>query len=284
MSQNQSSPLSRSARVRNLGIEIDRTCVLDADPELRNGLDPAALPAQRRASCALTCSLPAGRFVGAPGMFDLEGGLGLLIVDGLIIRQILAGDVEILELIGPGDVVRPTVEMDRGAAPCDPGEWTVLRRARVAIMDRSFALAVSAWPEIAANIGDRVAMRVSWMAFSTAIRGIRRVDRRLLAMLWSYADRWGRVTPDGVVLELELTHQQLAGLVGARRPSVTTALSMLERNGELHRRRDHGWVLASRPAAHVQEPTKPRKRYEQEAQRDHQGHDLRGARGHEEGR
>jgi len=244
-----------SARARQIGVGIERICVLDVEPELRSGLDPTSLPEQRRAASALTWSLPRGRFSCAPGTFDLEGSLGLLIVEGLIIRHLLTGDMEILELVGPGDVLCPSVDMNAEMAHYTQQHWTVMRRARFAILDRSFTLAVSSWPEIAANISDRVAMRVGWMALSTAIRGLRRVDRRLLAMLWFYANRWGRVTPEGVVLELELTHRQLAGLVGARRPSVTTALSALERSGEIHRRHDRSWLLrGERPALTVSPP------------------------------
>lgn len=246
------------SKAQPLGIDVERVCVLDVEPELRNGLDPATLSEQRRAACALSCSLPRGHFSCAPGLFDLQGGLGLLIVEGLIIRHVLACDLEILELVGPGDVVRPSVEMDVQMVPGPYQTWTVMRQTRLAILDRSFTLAVSPWPELAANIGDRIAMRVGWMALSTAIREIRRIDRRLLAALWSYADRWGRVTPEGVVLDLELTHRQLAGLVGARRPSVTSALSTLQRSGEIHHRRNRGWLLRGdrpvslRPTTRVQ--------------------------------
>lgn len=258
--------------------------MLDVEPELRNGLDPAGLSAQRQASGALAWSLPRGRFSCAPGMFDSNGGLGLLIVEGVIIRHLLAGEMETVELVGSGDVLRPSVEMDAQTAPAAPSHqhWTVLRRARLAILDRSFALAVSPWPEIAANIGDRIAMRIGWMVKATAIRAVRRVDRRLLAMLWFYADRWGRVTPEGIVLDLELTHRQLAGLVGARRPSVTTALGALEHSGEIERRHDRGWLLRgerpplSGPAAHVKQPHEPRKRQQQETQGDHEGQHLGG--------
>ena len=57
-----------------------------------------------------------------------------------------------------------------------------------------------------------------------AIAHLTRVDDRLLALLWCLAERWGRVVPDGVLVSLRLSHRTLAGMVGARRPSVTTAL------------------------------------------------------------
>jgi CRP-like cAMP-binding protein len=62
-----------------------------------------------------------------------------------------------------------------------------------------------------------------------------RIDRRLLLLLWHLADRWGRVTPDGIRVPMRLTHTLLADLVAARRPSVTTAFSQLQDEGHLSR-------------------------------------------------
>ena len=62
-----------------------------------------------------------------------------------------------------------------------------------------------------------------------------RVDARLLHLLWQLADRWGRVTPQGVSIPLRLTHELLADLVAAQRPSVTLSLQQLERQGEITR-------------------------------------------------
>jgi CRP/FNR family transcriptional regulator, cyclic AMP receptor protein len=49
--------------------------------------------------------------------------------------------------------------------------------------------------------------------------------------------------PDGVLVSLRLSHRTLAGMVGARRPSVTTALGQLMARGDLERRADGEWLL-----------------------------------------
>jgi CRP/FNR family cyclic AMP-dependent transcriptional regulator len=228
---------------------MQRVNVLEIEPALCEGLDPRSLSSAARAVTVVTWSLSRGRWQGEPWMLDRRGSLGLMVIDGLIARQVLLGEMEAVELVGPGDVLRPWAEADREMGQQVQESWTVIRKARLALLDRTFAVSVSAWPEIAANIGDRIAMRVGWMGLFSAIQGIRRVDERLLAILWSYAERWGRVTPGGVLLELELTHRLLAGVIGARRPSVTTALKALERDGALTRRRDRSWLLhGERPA------------------------------------
>jgi CRP-like cAMP-binding protein len=81
------------------------------------------------------------------------------------------------------------------------------------------------------------------------------VDDRLLVVMWFLAERWGRVRPEGVVLPLKLTHQLLAALVGAKRPSVTTALGELTTAGLLERRDDGSWLLHGEPP---EQPGRPR--------------------------
>ena len=53
--------------------------------------------------------------------------------------------------------------------------------------------------------------------------------------------------PDGVVVPPPLSHQRLADLIGAHRPSVTTAMGELTRAGTLSRRDDGDWVLHGAP-------------------------------------
>jgi hypothetical protein len=62
------------------------------------------------------------------------------------------------------------------------------------------------------------------------------------------------VAPGGVVVSLRLPHRTLAGMVGARRPSVTTALGQLISRGEIERRPDGGWLLRGEPPEARQRP------------------------------
>jgi len=53
-----------------------------------------------------------------------------------------------------------------------------------------------------------------------------------MILFWHLADRWGRVTPDGVLVELELTHGLLSRLTSLRRPTVSATLKELRETGE----------------------------------------------------
>lgn len=59
------------------------------------------------------------------------------------------------------------------------------------------------------------------------------VEQRLLLKLRQLGQRWGTMTPEGVRLDLRLTHQELADMVGAARESVTLAMGRLSESGEI---------------------------------------------------
>ena len=88
---------------------------------------------------------------------------------------------------------------------------------------------------------------VRCLTFHLAVTRLNRVDVRLLVTLWFPAERWGRVTAEGVLLPLRLTHQILAQLIGARRPSVTTAVGELTAAGLGSRSPDGSWVPHGQP-------------------------------------
>ena len=95
---------------------------------------------------------------------------------------------------------------------------------------------LDAWmgePRLAANLVRVLAAQVADRELAVAIALEPRVERRLLLKLRQLAERWGRVTPDGIRLDLRLTHQELANMVGAVRESVTIALGRLASAGEI---------------------------------------------------
>jgi CRP-like cAMP-binding protein len=75
-----------------------------------------------------------------------------------------------------------------------------------------------------------------------------KLEERLWMLFWELADRYGRVHADGVHLDLPLTHEVLSHLAGARRPSVSGALTRLANTGRL-RRSGRSWVLEGDPPA-----------------------------------
>src|ERR671917_516309 len=174
--------------------------------------------------------------------------LGLLVLEGLVLRRVTLGERKGAELLGAGDLLQPwRRQMPYDTLEAEPG-WEGLEPARLAILDRRFAARISPWPEIAAALVARVVDRARMLAFQHVASHIPGLGGRLLALMWAFADRWGRVTREGVVIPLPLTHATLAELVGASRPSVSTAVARLAREGVLTRT-PGGWLL-DRSAPH----------------------------------
>ena len=94
---------------------------------------------------------------------------------------------------------------------------------------------------------DRLNDRAQRLATTQAISQLNRVDRRLMALFRHLAERWGRMTSEGVAVPLTLSHRMLGQLIGARRPTVSTAIGDLAERDELVRRSDGTWLLKGDP-------------------------------------
>jgi hypothetical protein len=218
--------------------------VFEEAPELLRNLSPrAAGDAMRLRVPLLVVESGPWRPPVQPGL--RPGHLGLLVLDGLLLRRVRLGRRHGAELLGTGDLLQPWVRQPPfETLVVEPG-WEVLERARLAVLDGRFAAQVAPCPEVAAAVVERAIERARALAFQQAASHITGLERRLNTLFWALADRWGRVTAEGVLVPLPLTHVVLAELVGASRPSVSSALSRLARVGELERVRG-GWLLRGR--------------------------------------
>jgi hypothetical protein len=198
--------------------------------------------------------------------------IGLLVVRGIVSRDVRLSDTVSSELLGAGDLIRPWA-LDDGAALLGTSvRWTVVSdELQTALLDRRLAGQLSGYPEVNVALIDRLNERSARLAMTQAISQLHRVDRRLTALFWHLAERWGRMTGDGVLLPLRLSHRMLAQLVGARRPTVSTALRELTRSGEVVRRSDGSWLLhgdpVDQPATAAAELTRVASKYRRTALR-----------------
>src|SRR5918911_4150214 len=224
-----------------------RIRVIDAFPDLAHQLDPEQERLARHYALATLEVLEPGRWQPRQELDPDPGHLGLLVLDGLLTRDVVLGETLATELVGRGDVLRPSDHDGQDAPVPFDVTWHVVEPTRIAVLDRHFATVAGRWPEILEVLMQGAVRRAQSLAVTLAVSHLRRVDTRLLVMMWYLADRWGKVRPDGVWLPLRLTHQTLGRLVGAQRPSVTTALSQLADEGRLSRGDDNTWVLHGEP-------------------------------------
>jgi hypothetical protein len=227
----------------------DIISIVDADPDLAERLDPDDAERARREAITRVQRL-------TPGDWDVAGALeedvhhrGFMIVDGLLSRSVNVLGRRCVELIGPCDVMRPWQWDDEGSHVQAEVGWSVLEPSRLAVLDHRLVVRITPWPQLGVELFNRGTRRAHHLAVALAIAHHPRVDDRLLLTLWHLAERWGRVTPEGIVVPLPLSHQRLADIVGAHRPSVTTAMGELARAGTVSRRDSGDWVLHGAPPA-----------------------------------
>ena len=187
--------------------------------------------------------LPVGEWV-PPRDQPEPGHLGYLLARGLIMREISVAGAWSVELLDQGDLLRPWIE---DAASFVEADWRVIEPARLVALDRRATRAAGDRRGLIEDLVDRAMRRSRSMAVHAAIAATRRIEDRLLLLLWHVAERRGRTGANGVEVSLPVTHETLAHLVGARRPSVTTALRRLEDRGALTRRRPGEWLLHGEP-------------------------------------
>lgn len=172
------------------------------------------------------------------------GRLGYLMAEGLLVRRVEVARGSSVELLGRGDLLRPWQE---DASSFCVASWEVLERTTLAVLAPALVGGLGRWPAMTSNVAARGIRRSRSLAAGGAIASIVGIEERLLLLLWHIAERWGESKGDGVYISIQLPHRLLAELVGARRPSVTTALAELQEAGRLGATASGRWVLLGNP-------------------------------------
>jgi CRP/FNR family transcriptional regulator, cyclic AMP receptor protein len=228
-----------------------RVCLVEEDPDLLRGFDRSTADSIRRVASTPVMELEAGPW--RRSRKPPTPIYGLFVLDGVLSRGVVIQGRRSAELLGPGDVLRPSASDDQDSSVDFDVAWEMLEPTRLALLDHDFATAIAAWPDLTGAVMDRIMRRAHALAFHLAVSHLKLVETRLLVILWYYADRWGRVTPGGVLLPVRMTHSLLARIVGARRPSVSTALGKLHERGFIERTENGHWLLLGPPPRELEE-------------------------------
>jgi CRP-like cAMP-binding protein len=225
---------------------IDRTLVLQDDRELA-----AEIPIERRQHAVLS-SIAAvqrrrvGAWAARQDALLARSGFGMLVLDGLLIRRIGVHGRFGAELLAAGDLLRPWQHDGEQAVLPFAMTWRVVAPVRMAVLDHRWAARMALHPEVGSALAGRALERSRRLATLMAIAQYPRLEQRLRMLFWELADRHGKVHPEGVRIDLPLTHEVLSQLAAARRPSVSTALGRLVRSGSIARA-GRGWLLIEPP-------------------------------------
>jgi len=91
-------------------------------------------------------------------------------------------------------------------------------------------------PQVSVSISRLLGLRRKLLQRRLSNLMFRSNRERLILLLLEFAERYGATTTDGVRINLSLSHQELANLIGSTRESVTVSLGELQSAGLL----EHG--------------------------------------------
>jgi CRP/FNR family cyclic AMP-dependent transcriptional regulator len=213
--------------------------LLQVDPDLGDALPPAV----RRATASFPIELTViekGRWSPASDLSH-RAPLGVLVVDGVLLRELSIGPRVSAEVVGTGDLSRPWDDSD--LIPSEARvSWHALDPVTLVLLDSRVARVGGHYPEVASELLGRSIRRSRLLAYQQLIASYRDMERRLMALFGLLARRWGRVRPDGIYVPLQLRHHHIAAMISARRPSVSHRLTRLAAIG-LVARTEGGWLI-----------------------------------------
>ena len=217
--------------------------LLDADPELAAGLTDAELAEARRHVVLPAVLLPPGAW--RPETLRDANGVrgelfGFIVLTGAMTLDIGLGDHSSRRLLGPRDLF---LLADAQPTPLPiVWRWSTLARTRLAILDERLLMFARAWPPLHGEVLKRAAQQSRLGLIHQAISQLPRVEDRLLAYFWAFAERHGVAQGERIFIPLNVTHRSLATMVGAQRPTVSLGLRRLVREELIHAHPD-GWLL-----------------------------------------
>lgn len=224
-------------RVTGLG---SRAGLLDAAPWLGSGLTAAE---RRRVNAAFT--VPLVRLERGPQPTPPHtDGLGYIVTEGLLAVKLHLSSCTSTAIVGPGEFLYPAdVRCDSGPLG-EERSVVALTGVELVAVDRRLWLVGARFPAVGDALMEALEDRLHITRFLLGLHQLARVEERVWLALWHLAVRHGRVTGRGVLVELpRVTHQLLAELVAARRPSVTVALRRLGELGLVRKVGRDGWLL-----------------------------------------
>jgi len=218
--------------------------LVDAWPETAGLVPSADLALARRALVARVITAT------DEDLFELlarraPGGLTLFVVEGVVRKVTSFAGRSALELLGPGDLLAPPLTAARQVESPAVSRYMAHGLASVAVLDDRFRRAARRWPGLFDCLHECLDHQTHRASRHLAILHLPRVEDRIVALFADLAERFGRMTPDGIVIDLALTHQVIGDLVASRRPTVSIALQTLAADGVVQRLDDGRWHLAA---------------------------------------
>jgi Crp-like helix-turn-helix protein len=214
------------------------------DAECRDLVPENELTVARRKLSGPVLRLASGPTTAIQRLSLREDIWGFYVISGMLFRGVTVSRATLPQLIGPSEVIGPTIRSD-SVVPVRQ-TFAAVDETRLLVLDAGALRAMARWPSIIMLLERRRSAERLRAGTLGAIAQLPNVEARLLATLWHLAETWGHPTPDGTVMPFALTHEMLGRFVAARRPTVTLGLQKLAAEQLIQRLADGSWLLRRR--------------------------------------
>jgi len=168
-----------------------------------------------------------------------------VVLAGVVLKETVLGTRSTLEILGPGDVLAPPLTSIRQVDSRAVSRYMAHGEVKLAPLDERFRQAARKWPGLSDVLHDLLGRQTHRASMHMAMLHLTRVEDRIEALFADLAERFGRMTSDGVLIDIPLTHEVIGRLVGSRRPTVSLAMQSLAADGILSRTDDDRWKIVS---------------------------------------
>ncbi len=159
------------------------------------------------------------------------------------------GKEAILAIFEPGDLFGELALFD--AEPREEYAEAVIPSKVIAIPREAVDQVLSRNPALMLGITKLIGWRRKKLERRLKSLLFRSNRERLTSLLWELTERYGRSTREGLLIDIKLSHQDLASLIGVTRESVTLALGELQSEGTISIGRQRIVVLNVTQLAHA---------------------------------
>jgi CRP-like cAMP-binding protein len=157
-----------------------------------------------------------------------------IVINGLVQygkRSGRRGRRRILKLLGPGDCFGEEMLFQPEVCAC-PGYARALTEAEVAFIERGVFLDfLKLYPSVAHKLCEYLTRQLRVFECKLVELAYEPVEQNLVRLLFILMDRFGKRTREGISLEIPLTRQELAELLGVHLDTVIHELSKLREQG-----------------------------------------------------
>ena len=213
-------------KIAGKDIDLSPTCI--GNLWIFQNLEPAEVEALSREALRKKSATGQALFMqGDPTdeMFLIKGGRVKL-------TKVLEDGTELtLDIRKAGDFVGENMFSEEGQYPVSA--YCLEDTLTCGFSRSQFEELVLQHPRVGLQIIKNLSERITWLTRRVGSLAVTNIEDRLYRVLSSVAKEHGMLSPQGIVIQFPLTHEDMSFLTGAHRVSITRAMKALKKAGKI---------------------------------------------------